>query len=156
MSRATAVNASTGPINKVFCRAVQPSSMATIFDRETLLDLTVNAVPLGIILFFAVGYLVFDPFGNLGFFGELIMIGLHVVPFIGLLILTYVSGKAIAGDEARSEVYYQGQAAVEDAPTREEAEADLYADEQEGEGPPEHEGHEGHEGHEEHPTSENR
>ena len=114
--------------------------MVTIFDRDTLLDLTVNAIPLGIILFFAVGYLIFDPFGNLDLFGKLIMIGLHVVPFVGLLVLTYVSGKAISGDEKESEVYYQGQAAVEDAPTREEAEADLFGEEQVGGGPPRHEG----------------
>ena len=127
--------------------------MATIFDRDTLLDLTVNVIPLGIILFFAVGYLIFNPFGNLDFFGKLIMIGLHAVPFLGLLLLTYVSGKVIAGDEERSEVYFQGQAAVEDAPTREEAEADLYTDEQAGEGPPEHERHEEDR---EHQASENR
>ena len=103
--------------------------MATIFDRDTLLDLTVNVIPLGIILFFGVGYLIFNPWRELDLFGDLIMIGLHAVPFIGLAILTYVSGKAIAGDEKRSEVYYQGQAAVEDSRTREEVEAELHGEE---------------------------
>lgn len=103
--------------------------MTTIFERDTLLDLTVNFIPLGIILFFGVGYLIFNPWRELGLFGDLIMIGLHAVPFIGLAILTYVSGKAIAGDEQRSEVYYQGQAAVEDSRTREEVEAELHGEE---------------------------
>lgn len=102
--------------------------MATIFDRDTLLDLTVNVIPLGIILFFGVGYLIFDPWSELGLLGKLIMIGLHVVPFVGLAILTYVSGKAIAGDEKRSEVYYQGQATLEDSRTKEEAEAELHGE----------------------------
>ncbi|QLG60537.1 DUF6684 family protein [Halorarum salinum] len=89
--------------------------MATIFDRETLLDLTVNVIPLGMILIFGVGYLIFNPWADDGLFGNLLMIGLHAVPFIGLLVLTYVSGKAIAGDEQRSSVYHQGQAAVRGA-----------------------------------------
>lgn len=86
--------------------------MATkIFDRDTLLDLTVNMVPLFIILFFVVGFALFNPFG----FDPLatgIQYGLLVFPFVALAILTYLSGKAIAGDEKRAEVFAQGQAIV--------------------------------------------
>lgn len=87
-----------------------------IFDRETLLDLTVNFVPLGILLFFTVYILLVDPWSM----GDdpLIMVvtlGLHVVPFVALAILTYFSGKAIAGSEKESDVYLAGRASVTDA-----------------------------------------
>jgi hypothetical protein len=94
---------------------------AKIFDKETILDLTVNIIPLGIIAFFVVVFAVFDPFG-FDFLASSIMYGLLIVPFIALAILTYVSGKAIAGDEKRSEVYIAGQATVPGAQTLEEYE----------------------------------
>ncbi|SFR46926.1 DUF6684 family protein [Halogeometricum limi] len=92
-----------------------------IFDRDTILDLTVNIIPLGIIAFFVVGFAVFPAFG----FDPLttaVQYGLLIVPFVFLAILTYLSGKAIAGDEQRSAVYLQGQATVEDTKTLEEYE----------------------------------
>ena len=95
--------------------------MAQIFDRETLLDLTVNVIPLGIILVF-VGLFVFtNPFPGLDRLGFLITLGLHIMPFVALALLTYVSGKAIAGDERREDLFFQGQATIDNAPTVEEA-----------------------------------
>ncbi|WP_224447321.1 DUF6684 family protein [Haloprofundus salilacus] len=95
-----------------------------IFDRETLLDLTVNMIPLFIILFFVVLFLLYQPWGG-DLFPTAIMVGLHVVPFVGLAILTYVSGKAIAGAEKSSTVYYPGQAGMSGAEmTHGESEAD--------------------------------
>jgi hypothetical protein len=88
--------------------------MATkIFDRETMLDLTVNFIPLFIILFFIVAFAVFNPFG----FDSMatgIQYALLVAPFVFLAILTYISARAIAGDEKRSSdgVLPPGQAAV--------------------------------------------
>lgn len=86
--------------------------MATrIFDRETILDLTVNIVPLFIILFFVVGFAVVNPFG----FDPMasgIQFALLVAPFVLLAVLTYISGKAIAGAEKRHDVYIPGQATV--------------------------------------------
>lgn len=109
--------------------------MAEIFDRETLLDLTVNVIPLGIMLFFVVAFIVVDPFGG-DFYGRVLQMGLIVFPFVALAILTYVSGKAIAGDEKRSEVFFQGQATLNDAQTKHEAEeaieAEIRADTDEG------------------------
>lgn len=102
--------------------------MAEIFDRDTLLDLTVNVIPLGIILFFVVAFVLIDPFGGLDFYGRVLQMGLLVFPFVALAILTYISGKAIAGDEKRSEVFFQGQATMEDAETRHEAEAEIEAE----------------------------
>ncbi|WP_435063640.1 DUF6684 family protein [Halobaculum sp. EA56] len=102
--------------------------MAEIFDRETLLDLTVNVIPLGIILFFVVAFVLIDPFEGLDFYGRVLQMGLLAFPFVALAILTYVSGKAIAGDEKRAEVYFQGQATMDDAPTKHEAEAEIEAE----------------------------
>lgn len=68
------------------------------FDRETLLDLTVNIIPLGIIAFFfalfmLVRYWDADPLITL------VSFGLLVVPFVGLALLTFISGRVIARDE---------------------------------------------------------
>lgn len=77
--------------------------MATnVFDRETLLDLTVNVIPLFIILFFLVLFVLVRPFPP-DLFSFVIMIGLHVVPLVSLAALTYYSGKAISKAEARME-----------------------------------------------------
>ncbi|WP_321169945.1 DUF6684 family protein [Halobaculum sp. CBA1158] len=103
--------------------------MAEIFDRDTLLDLTVNAIPLGIILFFVAVFVLVDPFGGLDFYGRVLQMGLLAFPFVALAILTYVSGKAIAGDEKRASVFFQGQATMEDAQTKHEAEAAIEAEE---------------------------
>lgn len=91
--------------------------MAATFDRDTLLDLLVNVIPLVIIGFFVVAFAVFDPFGG-DTLGRAIQVLLLVAPFLALAILTYVSGKAIAGDEERAEVYHQGQATLDDATPR--------------------------------------
>jgi hypothetical protein len=89
--------------------------MATrIFDRDTLLDLTVNFIPLFIILFFVVGFVLVNPFGFDPMASGLQM-ALLVAPFVFLALLTYLSGKAIAGDEKRFSVYLPGQATVEGA-----------------------------------------
>ena len=72
------------------------------FDRETLLDVSVNVVPLGIILFFVVTYVVVGdyPSDPLVLVVQMSIMGLTAV---GLLVLTYYSGKAIAGAERRAE-----------------------------------------------------
>ncbi|WP_273834978.1 DUF6684 family protein [Halococcus sp. PRR34] len=68
------------------------------FDRETLLDLTVNVIPLGIILFFVVLFLVVRPWEQ-NLFLTAVSMALLVVPFVALALLTYFSGRAIAGAE---------------------------------------------------------
>jgi len=102
--------------------------MAEIFDRDTLLDLTVNVIPLGIILFFVAAFVLIDPFGGLDFYGRVLQMGLLAFPFVALAILTYVSGKAIAGDEKRSAVFFQGQATLDDAPEKHEVEEAIEAE----------------------------
>lgn len=67
-------------------------------DIETLLDVTVNLIPMGILLFFVALYTVFQPWEwNAGLF--VLMHFLTVFPFLLLALLTYVSARAIAGDE---------------------------------------------------------
>ena len=104
--------------------------MAATFDRDTLLDLLVNVIPLVIIAFFVVAFAVVDPFGG-DTLGRALQALLLVAPFLALAVLTYVSGKAIAGDEKRAEVYHQGQATLPDAePKHGHGEAALEAGEE--------------------------
>ncbi len=68
------------------------------FDRETMLNLAVNMVPLGIILFFIVLFLATDPFGSDAvavFHSQLLL----VVPFVVLAFFTYLSGRIIGETE---------------------------------------------------------
>lgn len=88
--------------------------MVATFDRDTLLDLLVNVIPLVIIAFFVGAFALFDPFQG-DSLGRAIQLLLLLAPFVALAVLTYVSGKAIAGDEKRAEVYHQGQATLPDA-----------------------------------------
>jgi len=85
-----------------------------IFDRETMLDLVVNFIPLGIILFFIGVFVVVTPWG-FDVRASGVMLGLMIVPFVALAALTYLSAKAIAGDEKTKPVYAQGQAGLEEA-----------------------------------------
>ncbi|WP_135535580.1 MULTISPECIES: DUF6684 family protein [Halostella] len=76
----------------------------TVFDRETLLDLTVNVIPLGILLFFVGAFALFNPYGWDSTYSVL-QFGLISTMFVALTALTYYSGKLIAEDEkAREEV----------------------------------------------------
>lgn len=68
------------------------------FDRETVLDLTVNIIPLGIILFFVVVFLLIRPWEQ-NLFVQAISMGLLAVPFVALAFLTFVSGRAISRAE---------------------------------------------------------
>ncbi|MFB6107849.1 MAG: DUF6684 family protein [Haloplanus sp.] len=91
-----------------------------IFDRETLLDLLVNFVPLFILVFFIVGYTVYDPFGFDPLISTLHYV-LLVMPFLMLALLTYLSGKAISkADMSDVDVYVPGAATVDDAKPIEE------------------------------------
>lgn len=75
-----------------------------IFDRETMLDLTVNIIPLFIILFFIVGFAVFAPFGfEPAGLGTIMQYVLLLFPFVALAVLTYLSAKVIVRDERAQE-----------------------------------------------------
>jgi hypothetical protein len=94
-------------------------SEAPTFDRETLLDLVVNAIPLGMILFFVVVFAVINPFGS-DPVGTAIQMALLIVPFAALAFLTYVSGKAVS--DAETDLEEQGLELSEEAGADEPAE----------------------------------
>lgn len=83
-----------------------------VFDRETLLDLTVNVIPLGIILFFVLLFLVVAPWGYTPV-DTAIQMALLVAPFAALALLTYYSGKAISRDEKKLEAETDADAELE-------------------------------------------
>ena len=85
-----------------------------IFDRETQLDLLVNIIPLFILGFFIVGFLVFAPFG-IDPLASSIQFGLIAIPFVLLAVLTYFAAVAVAGSENSGPVYLPGQASVRGA-----------------------------------------
>jgi len=74
-----------------------------IFDKDTMLDLTVNIVPLGILAFFIVGFVVVQPFSG----GNLLKAGvahaLMLFTFLALVIVTYVAAVKIEGGEGEVE-----------------------------------------------------
>lgn len=74
----------------------------TPFDRETLLDLTVNVIPLGIIGFFILTFLVVNPFGWDPVIST-IQFAIVTTMFVFLAILTYFAGKAISDAEHEME-----------------------------------------------------
>ncbi|PSQ25300.1 hypothetical protein BRD03_14845 [Halobacteriales archaeon QS_9_68_17] len=76
--------------------------MERYIDRETMLDLTVNFIPLGILAFFFVAFLVFNPWGWDPLFTSLALfiVGWH---FLLLVLLTWLSGRTIAKEEKTGE-----------------------------------------------------
>lgn len=70
-------------------------------DRETLLDVSVNVVPLVILLFFIGYYLIMGQWGD----DPVIFVLTHfltIMPFVMLALVTYVSAKVISRDEQRA------------------------------------------------------
>ncbi|WP_255150416.1 DUF6684 family protein [Halorarius halobius] len=92
------------------------------FDRETLLDLTVNMIPLGIMLFFIGVFVLYNPFGTdpVATALQLTIVG---VTFLALLVLTYYSGKAIS--EAEEELEAEAGEHAEPDMADEEVDADV-------------------------------
>ena len=68
------------------------------FEKDTLLDLTVNIIPLGILFFFIVAFAVFPAFGTDPVFSGL-QFALIISMFLLLTVLTYYAGKAVENAE---------------------------------------------------------
>ncbi|WP_336034431.1 DUF6684 family protein [Halobacterium yunchengense] len=70
---------------------------SSIFDKETILDLTVNIVPLAILAFFILAFALVNPWGG----GLSLERGLQFVlvawVFVALAILTYAAAVKIEG-----------------------------------------------------------
>lgn len=83
-------------------------------DRETALDVSVNVIPMGILLFFIVLTLLVDPFPP-DLYITLVAHVLTIIPLVLLGLLTYVSAKVIARDERKLETSGEG-VGVEETP----------------------------------------
>ncbi|MFB6164852.1 MAG: DUF6684 family protein [Haloarculaceae archaeon] len=69
------------------------------FDRDTLLDLTVNVVPLVILVFFLLLFAIVQAW-QWNAFMFVVSQGLLIVPFVLLSLLTYVAARAISTGDA--------------------------------------------------------
>ncbi len=74
-----------------------------VFDRETLLDLTVNIIPFVIMAIFFIAFIVYTPFGFDSVISS-IQLAIVGVSAVALLVLTYYSGRAISKAEKADEV----------------------------------------------------
>jgi len=73
-----------------------------VFDRETVLDLTVNVIPLALLAFFFLVFIVVNPFGG-GFVIMAIQLSIVGLMFVGLAAITYYSGAAVSKAESAAE-----------------------------------------------------
>jgi hypothetical protein len=88
------------------------------FEKDTLLDLTVNFIPLGIILFFIAAFAVVPAFGVDPVFTGM-QFALMVAMFLLLGVLTYYAGRAIENAE-KAEAAAALDEPAEDEPALEE------------------------------------
>jgi hypothetical protein len=72
---------------------------SSVFDKETLLDITVNVVPLAIMAFFIAVFLAMNPWGGGLTLERVLQFVLVGWMLVGLAILTYLSAKAIETDD---------------------------------------------------------
>ncbi|GAA0300151.1 hypothetical protein GCM10009066_12900 [Halarchaeum salinum] len=70
-----------------------------MFEKEVLLDIAVNIIPLAIIVVFAAVFFVANPWANDTTFSRVLQYALLVLPFVGLAILTYVAARRIEVEE---------------------------------------------------------
>lgn len=78
--------------------ATMVSLGATGFDRETWLDLIVNIVPMGILVFFVVLFLLYMPWQD-NLFLTAVSHFLTIFPLLMLILVTYISAKVISRDQ---------------------------------------------------------
>ena len=87
------------------------------FDRETFLDLIVNAIPLAMMAFFVGVFVLYNPFGT-DIANQAIQLSIVVITFSALVLLTYFSARAISNAEAElkadPEEFAEPQAAAAD------------------------------------------
>ncbi len=103
------------------------------FEKDTLLDLTVNVIPLGIILFFIAAFAVVSPFGLDPVFSGL-QFSLMGSMFLLLAVLTYYAGRAVenaeeAADHAAMEEPNATTGTLDGETADEDAELDAEDDE---------------------------
>lgn len=70
----------------------------SVWNTDTLLNISVNLIPLFIIGFFVVAFLVFDPWGGPAL-GKYLQIAILIVTGLGLALLTHQAAVRIESDE---------------------------------------------------------
>lgn len=90
------------------------------FDKETALDLVVNAVPLGMLTLFVLMFVIDTPYG-IDPVTSAIQLTLVLVPLGALVVLSYHAAKAV--ERAEAEMEGEGEAEAET-----EADADAEAE----------------------------
>lgn len=78
---------------------------STVFDKDTLLDLTVNIVPLAIMAFFFAVFIVTNPWGDGVSLERVIQFVIIATMFVGLSILTYFAAVRIEGGDDHEEAH---------------------------------------------------
>jgi hypothetical protein len=86
-----------------------------VFTKDTMLDLVVNIIPLGILAFFIGLFVVWGPYSWDPLYSTL-MLGIVGGAFLLLSILTYVSAVAIEGDANEREAAERAAADATEAP----------------------------------------
>jgi hypothetical protein len=76
---------------------------STVFDKDTLLDLTVNIVPLAILGFFFAAFILINPWGSGLSYERALQFLLVGAMFVSLSILTYAAAVRIETDEEDEE-----------------------------------------------------
>lgn len=66
-----------------------------LFTREVLLDISVNIIPLFILVIFLAVFVLYAPWGIGRSLASIIQLSLIVLPLVGLALLTYVGAKKI-------------------------------------------------------------
>lgn len=83
---------------------------SSVFDTDTLLDLTVNIVPLAILGFFFAVFVALNPWGSGVTLERVLQFILVGWMFVGLAILTYLAANAIESSEHDVEEHGLGDA----------------------------------------------
>ena len=95
-----------------------------VFTKDTMLDLVVNMIPLGILAFFIGLFVLWGPYSWDPLYSTL-MLGIIGGSFVLLAILTYVSAVAIEGDANETEAAERAARAAEEADGVEATEPDA-------------------------------
>ncbi|GAD52118.1 hypothetical protein MBEHAL_0878 [Halarchaeum acidiphilum MH1-52-1] len=66
-----------------------------MFERDVLLDIAVNIIPLAMIIVFAAAFFVVNPWANDTTFSRVLQYALLVIPFVCLAVVTFVAARRV-------------------------------------------------------------
>lgn len=76
--------------------------MVQPFERETLLDLVVNAIPLAILVLFGLLFTLSNPWGSFSL-ATALQLGILAISGVGVVLVTYWVGTLVADAEVRGQ-----------------------------------------------------